>query len=73
MNRGGAAPLAAGQTQTFTVTSGPTIFEALKEWRDARTAIFDTPLDMKVTPEQFARLASAEHVLMDLARRQDEA
>lgn len=45
------------------------LLEALKEWRDARTAIFDTPVEMKATPEQFARLSRAEHVLMDLARK----
>lgn len=41
---------------------------ALAEWRDAREAIFGTPFDLKVTPDQFARLAIAEHALMGLAR-----
>jgi hypothetical protein len=42
--------------------------EAVKEWRDARQALFDTPVNMNVTPAQFARLAVAEGKLMDLAR-----
>ena len=38
------------------------------EWRDARKAIFDTQASLKATPEQFARLAVAEHALMERAR-----
>lgn len=41
----------------------------LAEWRDARQAIFDSQTSIKATAEQFARLGSAEHALMDLARR----
>ncbi len=45
------------------------IIEPLIEWRDARQAIFDAQASLKATPEQFARLAKAEHALMDQARR----
>ena len=40
----------------------------LIEWRDARAAIFATPIDVKVGPALFARLAVAEHALMEIAR-----
>ena len=49
------------------------IEQLLTEWRDARQAIFDTPLDKAVTPEQFARLAKAENALMDFARTVEAA
>lgn len=47
----------------------PSTRELLTEWRDARLAIFDTPVDKTVTPAQFARLAVAEHRMMDMARK----
>lgn len=40
----------------------------LREWRDARQAIFDTTTSMAATPAMFARLSSAESKLMDRAR-----
>lgn len=40
--------------------------EALKEWRDAREAIFKNA--DKATPQMWSRLANAEHALMKLAR-----
>ena len=43
--------------------------EALIEWRDARQAIFDTPVDAKTSPAMWTRLGHAEHRLMELARK----
>lgn len=47
--------------------------KAVMSWRDAREAIFKTPVDMKATPEQFLRLAAAEDELMQLARKLQDA
>lgn len=41
---------------------------ALEEWRDARQMVFDLGAQSKVSPEQWDRLARAEHALMDIAR-----
>jgi hypothetical protein len=49
-----------------------TVLNALKEWRDARRAMFDyfrTPKSTSCPPEMCRRLADAEEVLMREAGR----